>query len=44
MDMKAGAVADWLYPEAIEATLRAASCDAGRVREVLAKAREQGFL
>ena len=40
MDMNAGTRADWLYPEAAEATLRAATHDAGRVREVLAKARE----
>jgi 2-iminoacetate synthase len=39
--MKASAVADWLRPAAIEDTLRtASSCDAGRVRAILAKARE----
>lgn len=40
MDMKATAVADWLRPAEVEVTLRAASCDAERVRDVLAKARE----
>ena len=40
MDMKANPVADWLRPAAVEEALRAAVCDAGRVREVLAKARE----
>lgn len=40
MDMKATTVADWLGPAEVEETLRAASCDAERVRDVLAKARE----
>ncbi|MFT3960787.1 [FeFe] hydrogenase H-cluster radical SAM maturase HydG [Propionivibrio sp.] len=38
--MKTETFAGWLHPQAVETTLRAASCDAGRVREVLAKARE----
>jgi 2-iminoacetate synthase len=38
--MKTSTVADWLRPAEVDATLRAASMDAGRVREVLAKARE----
>jgi 2-iminoacetate synthase len=43
MDMKASMTADWLRPAEVEETLRAASraaYDPGRVRAVLAKARE----
>lgn len=43
MDMKASMTADWLRPAEVEETLRAASraaYDPGRVRDVLAKARE----
>jgi 2-iminoacetate synthase len=43
MDMKASMTADWLRPAEVEETLRAASraaYDPGRVRGVLAKARE----
>ena len=38
--MKASTAADWLRPAEVEETLRNAACDAERVREVLAKARE----
>ncbi len=40
MDRKCDAVCGWLRPEEVEAVLRAASSDAGRVRDILAKGRE----
>ena len=40
MDRKVETVHDWLKPELAESVLRGARCETGRVREVLAKARE----
>ena len=40
MDRKVDAVRDWLQPELADAVLRGVRSDAGRVREVLVKARE----
>ncbi len=40
MDRKVDTVCDWLRPEEVEAVLRAASSDVGRVRDILVKARE----
>ena len=40
MDRKVDSVCGWLRPDEAEAVLLTASCDAGRVREILVKGRE----